>query len=104
MDSLKSEDVRKQYNYLNDKLYKDIDTLNNVEDITSKIVLLLNILEGAFSKTENAKTDFYQKSMNLKILSYLSRIKGEDAITRVFSLLNCTLPVFSSSDNVSPDL
>lgn len=76
MDSLKPDKSQKQYNNLNDKLFQDIDGLNKQENITNSIGLLLSILEGSFTKTEKAKTDFYAKCVNLKLLSYLPRIES----------------------------
>jgi len=39
----------------------------------------------------------------LKILSYLPRIQSKEGINQVFSLLNATLPIFSS-ENINPEL
>jgi hypothetical protein len=51
MDSLKPDYMLKQYNNLNEKIYKEIDELNKHEKIPNQLVLLLSILEGSFSKT-----------------------------------------------------
>jgi hypothetical protein len=59
------------------------------------------ILEGTFLKSEKVKIDFYAKSINLKVLSYLSKIKTEDALSKAFSVINISLPVFNSSDVIT---
>lgn len=104
MDSLKPDKSQKQYNNLNEKLYNDIDSLSTQEDITNQLSLLLSILEGSFTKTEKAKTDFYAKSVNLKILLYLPKISSDDVVTKIFSLINSTLPVFNNTDPISEEL
>lgn len=104
MDSLKPDKAQVQYNNLSDKIFQDIDELNKIEDLTTKIGLLASILEGTFAKTDKAKLNFYGKSINLKILSYLPRIKSEDSLAKVYSLINATLPVFNSKDAISAHL
>jgi hypothetical protein len=59
------------------------------------------ILEGTFLKSEKVKIDFYAKSINLKVLSYLPKIKTEDALSKAFSVINISLPVFNSSDVIT---
>ena len=95
MDSLKTDNAQTQYNNLNEKLYQDLDSLNKKQNIEKQLLLLINLLEGTFQKTDKAKKDFYEKAVNLKVLSYLQRVKEEKIIMKIFSLINSTLPVLN---------
>ena len=104
MDSLKPDKSQIQYYNLSEKIFQDIDEMNKLQDITTRIGLRASILEGTFSKSDKTKTNFYGNSVNLKLLTYLPKIKSEESLAKVFSLLNATLPAFSSKDQISPAL
>lgn len=98
MDNLPEKSRTSQYNNLNLKVYNDIDEINKEAVIPSKFKLLLSILQGTFEKANKAKADFYAKSINFKILSFLPRLADQEDQLRVFQLINATLPVFAPEE------
>jgi hypothetical protein len=98
MDNLPEKSKVSQYNNFNSKVYTDIDEINKESVIPSKFKLLLSILQGTFEKATKAKVDFYAKSINFKILSFLPRLADPEDQLRVFQLINATLPVFAPEE------
>lgn len=59
-------------------------------------------METLADKLPKARALFYEKAVNMKVISFLPRLQKEDQ-TRLFSLLNSYLPVITA-DTLTPEL
>jgi hypothetical protein len=94
MDYLEDSARFKQYTNFNEKVYKDLDDLNKEVSIATKLTLLISIMETLAEKIPKARSLFYDKSIHMKVLSFLERV-GKDEQDRIFSLLNSYLPIIT---------
>jgi hypothetical protein len=102
MDYLDENARNKQYVNFNDKIYKDLDELNKEANIGIKLNLLISIMETLVDKLPRTRVLFYEKSINMKAISFLPRLNEEDR-ARIFSLLNSYLPVITP-EILTPEL
>ena len=59
-----------------------------------KLRLLIAIMESLGEKLPKVRSAFYEKSINMKIISFIARVELEDQ-TKLFTLINNYLPVLT---------
>lgn len=102
MDYLAEDAKAKQYFNFNEKIFKDIDELNKEDNIAVKLKRLISLMETMVDKSTKSRTLFYEKSINMKAISFIPRLNEEDQ-GKIFSLLNAYLPIVTP-EILTPEL